>query len=198
MLRHVLSARARAARGLTVGLFAATAIRLDRAFGQRTRWGRAPKDIRWGTGPAGSSGGKALVVLANILNKKMPEYRIRVLPDPGAVGTVKRFATGELDGYYGSDVALHEFARRNERFKGFKAKMKRRRRSRWGRIPSMRRRDPGHRCRQDQDWSDLTGKQVFTGPTAVRHPQAARERAGGGRRQARLQGGRSEDRRLAA
>ena len=68
------------------------------------------KDIRWGTGPAGSSGGKALVVLANILNKAMPEYRITVLPTPGAVGTVKGFAMGEFDGYYGSDVALQEFA----------------------------------------------------------------------------------------
>ena len=69
----------------------------------------APKDIKWGTGPAGSSGGKALIVLSTILNKNMPEYRISVLPTPGAVGTVKGFATGEFDGYYGSDVALKEF-----------------------------------------------------------------------------------------
>lgn len=84
-----------------------------------------PKDIRWGTGPAGSSGGKALIVLANILNKAMPEYRISVLPTPGAVGTVKGFAMGEFEGYYGSDVALQEFAADTGRFKGFKATMKR-------------------------------------------------------------------------
>ena len=65
-----------------------------------------PKDIRWGTGPVGSSGHKALVVLANLLNKEMPEYRISVLPLPGAVMTVKGYATGEYDGYYGSDIAL--------------------------------------------------------------------------------------------
>ena len=48
-----------------------------------------PKDIKWGTGPVGSSGHKALVVLADVLNKAMPEFRISVLPYPGAVGTVK-------------------------------------------------------------------------------------------------------------
>lgn len=85
----------------------------------------APKDIKWGTGPAGSSGGKALVVLARLLNKEMPEYRITVLPTPGAVGTVKGFAMNEFDGFYGSDVALREFHNDNERFKGFKAHVKR-------------------------------------------------------------------------
>src|SRR5690348_15680469 len=76
----------------------------------------APKDIRWGTGPVGSSGGKALVVLTNFLAKQMPELRFTVLPYPGAVGTVKGFATGDLDGYYGSDVALKELAADTGRF----------------------------------------------------------------------------------
>jgi TRAP-type uncharacterized transport system substrate-binding protein len=83
-----------------------------------------PKDIRWGTGPVGSSGHKALVVLANLLNKEMPEYRISVLPLPGAVMTVKGYATGEYDAYYGSDVALQELAADSGRFKGFKPHIK--------------------------------------------------------------------------
>ena len=124
-----------------------------------------PKDIRWGTGPAGSSGGKALVVLANILNKAMPEYRITVLPTPGAVGTVKGFAMGEFDGFYGSDVALQEFAADSGRFKGFKATMKR--------VPvqslwtytldcglAIKASDAG----KFKSWADLAGKPVFTGP----------------------------------
>ena len=51
----------------------------------------------------------------------MPELRINVLPYPGAVGTVKGFATGEIDGYYGSDVALKELANNSGRFKDFKS-----------------------------------------------------------------------------
>ena len=70
-----------------------------------------PKDIRWGTGPVGSSGHKALVVLANLLNKEMPEYRISVLPLPGAVMTVKGYATGE----YRRLLRLRRRARRNSR-----------------------------------------------------------------------------------
>lgn len=104
--RHV-SARAVIARGLAAGFAAAFTLTLAGLSASTAQ--AAPKDIRWGTGPQGSSGGKALVVLANILNKAMPEYRITVLPTPGAVTTVKGFATGEFDAFYGSDVALREF-----------------------------------------------------------------------------------------
>jgi uncharacterized protein len=125
----------------------------------------APKDIKWGTGPVGSSGGKALVVLGNLLNKEMPEIRISVLPYPGAVGTVKDFALGNIDGYYGSDVALKEFAADNGRFKGFKAKVKVQPvQSLWcytldvGLAIKAANRD------KIKSWADLTGKQVYTGP----------------------------------
>jgi TRAP-type uncharacterized transport system substrate-binding protein len=85
----------------------------------------AQKDIRWGTPPVGTSGHKAMVALANILNKEMPKYRISVLPTAGAIATVKGYAIGELDGFYGSDIAFHELATDTGRFKGFKAQMKR-------------------------------------------------------------------------
>ena len=45
---------------------------------------------------AALAGGKALIVLSDILNKAIPEYCIPVLPYPGADGTVKGFATGEI------------------------------------------------------------------------------------------------------
>ena len=70
----------------------------------------AQQDIRCGTPPVGTAGHKALVTLANLLNKEMPQYRISVLPTAGAIATVKSFATKELDGDYGSDVAFHELA----------------------------------------------------------------------------------------
>ncbi len=163
MLKHVLSARALAARGLAAGLFAASTLALI-GLPSTTAWS-APKDIKWGTGPVGSSGHKALVVLADLLNKEVPELRISVLPHPGAVGTVKSFATGELDGYYGSDVALHEFATDTERFKGFKEKVKVQPvQSFWAYTldvgVAIKDTDAG----TIKKWGDLTGKDVFTGP----------------------------------
>ena len=123
------------------------------------------KDIRWGTGPVGSVGQKALVVLANLLNKEMPEYRITVLPMPGAVMTVKGFATEQIDAYYGSDDALREFASDSGRFKGFKAQVKRQpMQSMWvytidcGIGIKAANRD------KIRKWSDLTGRKVYTGP----------------------------------
>ena len=54
------------------------------------------------------------------MNKQMPDYRITVLPMPGAVMTVKGYATNDLDAYYGSDNSLREFAADTGRFKGFR------------------------------------------------------------------------------
>jgi TRAP transporter TAXI family solute receptor len=163
MRKRILSAHALAARGLTAGLFAAFTFALVGLSGSTAT--AAPKDIKWGTGPAGSSGGKALVVLANILNKNMPEYRITVLPTPGAVGTVKGFATGEFDGYYGSDVALHEFATDTERFKGFKAKVKRTPvQSLWCYTLDVGLAIKASDRDKIKSWADLTGLPVFTGP----------------------------------
>jgi hypothetical protein len=163
MLTRVHSARALFARGITTALFVAFTLTLI-GFTSTTAWSE-PKDIRWGTGPVGSSGHKALVVLADLLNKTMPEFRITVLPYPGAVGTVKGFATGEMDGYYGSEVALNELAAESGRFKGFKDKIK---------IQPVQSfwcytLDVGVAIKaSDRDtiksWADLTGKPVYTGP----------------------------------
>jgi TRAP transporter TAXI family solute receptor len=130
-----------------------------------TAFAQQPKDIRWGTPPVGTAGHKAMVTLANILNKEMPEYRISVLPTAGAIATVKGFATNELDAFYGSDVAFHELATDSARFKGFKAQVKRQpMQSFWsntievGLAVHVRNKD------KIKSWAGLAGKRVFTGP----------------------------------
>lgn len=163
MRTRAVSVRATIARGIAVGLFAISALALVGFPSSTAR--SEPKDIKWGTGPVGSSGHKALVVLADILGKEMPELRISVLPYPGAVGTVKGFATGEIDGYYGSDVALKELAADDGRFKDFKSHIK---------IQPIQSfwcytLDVGLAIKaSDRDvikkWGDLTGKDVYTGP----------------------------------
>jgi len=123
------------------------------------------KDLKWGTSQVGSAGHKAQVLLADVLNKEMPKYRIAVLPTAGAVPTVKGYAMGEFDAFYGSDIAFNEFGQDTGRFKGFKAQMKRNLvQSFWAYTI-----DPGLGIRfSDKDkikkWGDLTGKRVYTGP----------------------------------
>ena len=82
-------------------------------------------DIKWGTSAAGSAGHRSMVNLASVLSRELPELRISMLPTPGAIVTVKGYATGQFDGYYGSDVAFYELANDTARFKGFKAQAKR-------------------------------------------------------------------------
>lgn len=149
------------ARGVAVALFAASAIALTAPAPASAE----PKDIKWGTGPVGSSGGKALVVLANILNKEMPEFRISVLPYPGAVGTVKAVATGDIDGYYGSEVALKELHADAGRFKGFKSKITVQPvQSFWCYTIDVGLAVKADELSHYKRWEDLTGKQVYTGP----------------------------------
>ena len=125
----------------------------------------AQKDIRWGTSAVGSAGHKALVALADVLNREMKGYRVTVQPTAGAVVTVKGFATGQFDGYYGSDVAFHEFAKDTLRFKGFKANVKHQPvQSFWSFTLEVG--FAVHERNKDKikSWSDLNGKRVFTGP----------------------------------
>ena len=163
MLTRVHSARAFFARGITIALFAAFTLTLI-GLSSTTAWSE-PKDIRWGTGPVGSVGHKALVVLADLLNKEMPEYRITVLPMPGAVMTVKGYATNQIDAFYGSDDALREFASDAGRFKGFKASVKRQPvQSMWMFTLDVGLAIKASNAGKIKKWSDLTGKKVYTGP----------------------------------
>ena len=132
------------------------------AFAGAPAW--AQKDIRWGTSAVGSSGHRALVALAEVLNRDMKNYQVTVQATPGAVVTVKGYATGQFDGYYGSDIAFYEMANDIKRFKGFKAGMKRQPvQSMWTFTVEMgmavHSRDKG----KYKSWKDLTGKALFTG-----------------------------------
>jgi TRAP transporter TAXI family solute receptor len=125
----------------------------------------AQKDIAWGTSAVGSAGHKALVSLATVLNREMKDYRVTVQPTPGAIVSVKGYATGQqFLGYYGADVAFQELAADSARFKGFKAQMKRQPvQSFWtytiesGVGIHVRDKD------KIKQWRDLTGKRAFTG-----------------------------------
>ena len=98
-------------------VFATVAVAASIAMTASAAWSQSqPKDIKWATSAVGSSGHKALVVLANVLDKEMPQYRISVLPTPGAITPVEGYATHEYDGMYGSDIGFHELVTDTNRF----------------------------------------------------------------------------------
>lgn len=122
------------------------------------------KEIPWGTSAVGSSGHRALVVLAEILNREMPQYRVTVQPTPGAIVSVKGFATGKFEGYYGSDIAFYEMSNDIKRFQGFKASIKRQPlQSFWAFTVEMGAAIHVRDKNKIKNWRDLNGKVIFTG-----------------------------------
>jgi TRAP-type uncharacterized transport system substrate-binding protein len=127
--------------------------------------GAQARDLKWGTSAVGSTGHRALTVLAAVLNREMPNYRVAVLPMPGAILTMKAYATGEIDGYYGADIGFYELANDINRFKGFKAQAKRSPvQSFW--LYTVEVGVGIHNRDRDKyrQWRDLSGEPVFTGP----------------------------------
>jgi hypothetical protein len=123
------------------------------------------KEIPWGTSAVGSAGHKALVVLADVLNKGMPKYRVTVQPTPGAIVTVKGYATGQFEGYYGADIAFYELKNDINRFKGFKPSIKRQPlQSFWTFTVEVGTAVHSRDKAKYKSWADLSGKAVFTGP----------------------------------
>jgi len=123
------------------------------------------KEIRWGTSRVGSSGHRAVTNLANVMQGKLGDYNITVQPMPGAIFTVKSYASGKIEAYYGADIAFYEYANNIKRFKGFKAQAKRDPvQSFWAFTVEMgvgiHARDVG----KINNWGDLGGKDFFTGP----------------------------------
>ena len=122
-------------------------------------------EIRWGTSAVGSSGHRALTALGNLLNEKMEGYRVIVQPTPGAIVSVKGFATGEFEGYYGSDIAFYELANNISRFEGFQENIEVQPvQSFWAFTVEV---GIGVHVSQREDfdeWGDLSGQPVFTGP----------------------------------
>jgi uncharacterized protein len=122
------------------------------------------KEIPWGTSAVGSAGHKALVILADVLNREMPKYRVTVQPTPGAIVTVKGYATGQFEGYYGADIAFYELANDIKRFKGFKTSMKRQPvQSFWSFTVDMGLAVHARDKDKYKGWKDIGGKALFTG-----------------------------------
>jgi len=123
------------------------------------------KEIRWASSRVGSSGHRAITNLTEVIGPSLPQYSFTVMPTPGAIVTVKGYATEQFEGYYGSDVGFYELKYDINRFKNFKEKMKRQPvQSFWTFTIEMgvgiHARDKGN----IKSWGDLSGKVVFTGP----------------------------------
>jgi uncharacterized protein len=121
--------------------------------------------LRWATSSVGSAGHRAKVSLMTLLNREMPDYRIDVMPTAGAVATIRGYATGEFDGYYGADIAFREMAEDAGRFRGFRDRMQREPvQSFWAYTMevglAVRARDHANFT----GWRDLRDRPVFTGP----------------------------------
>jgi TRAP-type uncharacterized transport system substrate-binding protein len=125
------------------------------------------KEIRWGTSSTGSSGHAALVSLATLLNREMPNYHFTVLPTAGAVYTVKQYAVEKMDGLYGADVAFYELSKNIDRFEGFDSYIKRYPvQSFWAYTLEVGLAIHANNIGKFKEWRDLSGEPVFTGPAA--------------------------------
>ncbi|MCC5842535.1 MAG: hypothetical protein JJT96_20630 [Opitutales bacterium] len=145
------------------GLAVALAVVLISACAPAGRGERT--DIRWGTSAVGSSGHRALVQLAAALNREWEDTSITVLPMAGAIMTMRAYGAGNLDAFYGSDVAFHEWASNSGRFEGTRDSLRRPPvQSFWAFSMEMGLAIRAADAENLRQWSDLSGRRVFTGP----------------------------------
>ena len=122
-------------------------------------------ELRWATSATGSAGHRAKVNLMAVLNRELDNFNINVMPTPGAIATIRGYAMGEFDGYYGADIAFNELANDTGRFEGFWDQMEREPvQSFWAYTMEV-----GLAVRADDldsydGWRGLSGSPVFTGP----------------------------------
>jgi uncharacterized protein len=134
-------------------------------------------EIRWATSSVGSSGHRALVALATLLNREMDGYDITVMPTPGAAASVRGFSAGQFDGYYGADVAFHEIADQTGRYRDFDPQAGTQLvQSFWSFTLENGIGISADKADEYTQWRDLAGQNVFTGP-APWDTRAALERA---------------------
>ncbi len=121
--------------------------------------------LRWATSSTGSTGHAVKVDLMAVLNREWEDYSITVLPTAGAVATVRGYAMGEFDGYYGADVAFQELADDSGRFRGFRDQMERQPvQSFWAYTMEVGLAVRAEDQAEFDGWRDLAGSSVFTGP----------------------------------
>lgn len=127
--------------------------------------GQEVQQLRWATSAVGSGGHRAKVALMALLNREIPEYSITVLPTPGAVATVRGFALGQFEGFYGADLSFEELATDSGRFEGFLDQVENEPiQSFWAFTMEL---GVGVRAADAENfsgWRDLAGRSVFTGP----------------------------------
>lgn len=166
MLRHLINLSAGIALIATASMVGNPAVEAQEV-----------KQIRWATSSVGSSGHRALVALATLLNREMDGYEITVLPTPGAAASVRGYSAGQFDGYYGADVAYHEIANKSGRYKDFDPQAgKELLQSFWSFTLEIGLGISAEDKDQYAAWRDLNGQPVFTGP-APWDTRAALERA---------------------
>ena len=123
------------------------------------------KEIRWGTSRVDSIGHRAVTALVRVVAEAVPGYNFSVQPTSGAILTVKGYAIGDFEGYYGSDVAFYELANNAGRFEGFREKMQREPvQSFWTYTVEVGVGIHARNMHRITKWSDLHGMRVFTGP----------------------------------
>ncbi|MFV8836251.1 TAXI family TRAP transporter solute-binding subunit [Aquisalimonas sp.] len=125
----------------------------------------AERDLAWATSATGSGGHAVKVDLMAVLNREWEGYSITVLPTAGAIATVRGYALGEFDGYYGADVAFQELADDSGRFEGFRSAMEREPvQSFWAYTMEVGLAVSADDQEAFDGWGGLSGKPVFTGP----------------------------------
>lgn len=135
-------------------------------------------ELRWATSSTGSSGHRALTSLSQLLNSKTDQFDITVMPTPGAAASVRGFAGGQFNGYYGADVAFHEIANNTGRYEGFNDQEHEQElvQSFWAYTLEVGLGVLTEDTETYQSWQDLSGEPVFTSP-APWDTRAALERA---------------------
>lgn len=101
-----------------------------------------------------------------VLEREWDGYRISVMPTAGAVASIRGYAIGQFDGYYGADIAFRELAQDSGRFRGFAGRVQREPlQSFWAYTMEV-----GLAVRADtpdiDGWRALAGRPMFTGPAA--------------------------------
>ena len=125
----------------------------------------ANTELAWATSSVGSGGHAVKVDLMALLNREWEGYSITVMPTAGAVATVRGYALGEFDGFYGADVAFHELADDGGRFEGFRDQMEREPvQSFWAYTMEVGLAVSADDLDDYEGWRDLGGEAVFTGP----------------------------------
>ncbi len=121
--------------------------------------------LRWATSATGSAGHRAKVSLMAVLNREMDDYRIDVMPTSGAVATIRGYALGRYDGYYGADIAFRELAEDAGRFAGFAERVERQPvQSFWAYTMEVGLVVRAADADRYTAWRDLADRPVFTGP----------------------------------